>query len=125
MNPLGLAAALVAALAHVAFFGLESVLFMRPTTFGRFGLRTVEDASIVRPWAFNQGFYNLFLAAGAAGGVLAAVAGHTTVGRTLVLFACGCMAIAGVVLVATDRRFAAPALVQVLPPLVVFASLAF
>jgi putative membrane protein len=125
MNPLGLAAAIVAALAHVAFFALESILFMRPSTFGRFGLRSAADAAIARPWAFNQGFYNLFLAAGAAGGVVAIAAGHTTVGRTLVLFACGCMAVAGVILVATDRRFIGPALVQVVPPLVVFASLAF
>ena len=123
MHFLGLAAALVAALAHVSFFALESVLFMRPTTYGRFGLRSAADAAIARPWAFNQGFYNLFLAVGAAGGVVAVIAGQATVGRTLVFFACGCMVLAGVVLVATDRHFVRAGLLQVVPPLLVFASL--
>jgi uncharacterized membrane protein len=57
-------AASVAALVHVWFFALESVLIERPTVFRRFGLRSPEDAAIVRPMAFNQGFYNLFLAIG-------------------------------------------------------------
>ena len=56
--------AAAAALIHVWFFALESVLFSRPTVFRRFGLRSAEDAAIVRPMAFNQGFYNLFLALG-------------------------------------------------------------
>ncbi len=50
-------AALAAALVHVWFFALESVLFERPTVFRRFGLRSAEEAAVVRPMAFNQGFY--------------------------------------------------------------------
>lgn len=123
MHPLGQVAALAAALAHVSFFLLESVWFMRPRTYGRFGLSSTQQAALVRPFAFNQGFYNLFLALGAAGGVIAIGLGYEVAGRTLVLFACGSMALAGAVLVSTDRRFLRPALVQAVPPLVVFATL--
>ena len=55
----------LAALLHVLFFVMESVLFMRPDVHRRFGLRTREEAELVRPMAYNQGFYNLFLAIGA------------------------------------------------------------
>jgi len=41
-------AAGAAALIHLWFFALESVLFSRPTVFRRFGLRSAEDAAIVR-----------------------------------------------------------------------------
>ena len=61
----GLAAAL-----HVLFFVMESVVFMRPEVHRRFGLRTREEAELVRPMAYNQGFYNLFLAVGAVVGMV-------------------------------------------------------
>ena len=60
--------ALAAAL-HVLFFAMESVLFMRPAVHRRFGVSR-EHAEVVRPMAFNQGFYNLFLAVGLATVVL-------------------------------------------------------
>jgi putative membrane protein len=111
-------AAAIAAIIHVCFFGLESLLFERPTVFRRFGLRSAEDAAIVRPMAFNQGFYNLFLAAGITGGLLLIAGGQATAGRAIVLFACACMVGAGIVLLATNRRFLAAAALQAGPPLV-------
>jgi putative membrane protein len=68
--------------------------------------------------AFNQGFYNLFLALGIAGGLLLVVTGNAVTGRPIVLFSCACMVGAGVVLVATNRRFAPAAAIQAAPPLV-------
>ena len=68
MHVIAVVAALVAAAIHVWFFVLESVQFTRPTVFARFGIRSAEDAAIVRPMAFNQGFYNLFLAIGIVAG---------------------------------------------------------
>ena len=121
MNVVGQVAAGVAALVHVLFFALESVWFSRPAVYKRF-LVAPQEVEAVRPMAFNQGFYNLFLAVGVVGGLIAASTGSPTVGRTLILFACGCMALAGVVLISTDRRFARAALVQILPPAVVFAA---
>ena len=110
----GLAAAL-----HVLFFVMESVLFMRPEVHRRFGLRTREEAELVRPMAYNQGFYNLFLSAGAVVGLVWAAGDGSDVGGTAVAaFACAVMLGAAVVLVSTGRRFLPAALVQGLPPLV-------
>ena len=93
-------------LVHVWFFALESLLFARPTVFRRFGIRTAEDAAVVGPMAFNQGFYNLFLAVGVAGGVVLLAIGQVDAGSALALFACASMVGAALVLVATNRRFA-------------------
>ena len=109
----------LAALLHVLFFVMESVLFMRPDVHRRFGLRTREEAELVRPMAYNQGFYNLFLAVGALFGVVwAAGEGADTGGAAVAGFACAVMLGAAVVLVTTSRRFLPAALVQGLPPLV-------
>jgi len=118
MPILAVAAAGLAALVHVWFFALESLLFERPTVFGRFGLRSAEEAAIVRPMAFNQGFYNLFLAAGIVAGLGLTAAGQAVAGQAIVLFACACMVGAAVVLVSTNRRFLTAAAIQAIPPLV-------
>ena len=125
MPPIAQAAALVAAVLHVGFFYLESVVFARPTVWPRFGLATQEQADIVRPIALNQGFYNLFLAGGVLGGLGLIATGNPDVGRAIVLFACLCMAGAGVVLIATDRRLIRAGLLQLLPALlaVLFAAI--
>jgi putative membrane protein len=109
----GLAAAL-----HVLFFVMESVVFMRPDVHRRFGLRTREEAELVRPMAYNQGFYNLFLAVGAVVGLVwAAGDGSDTGGTAVAGFACAVMLGAAVVLVTTGRRFLPAAMVQGVPPL--------
>lgn len=111
-------AASLAAAIHVWFFALESLLFERPTVFRRFGLKSAEEAAVVRPMAFNQGFYNLFLAVGVVVGLALGAAGQDTAGRAIVLFACACMVGAAVVLLATSRRFLRAAAIQAGPPLV-------
>ena len=64
MSPIAQFAALVAALMHVGFFYLESIVWSRPTVWSRFRIASQADADIVRPMALNQGFYNLFLGLG-------------------------------------------------------------
>jgi putative membrane protein len=118
MNPIAALAAIVAALVHVYFFVLESVWFARERVWRRFGLASAEEARVVRSFAFNQGFYNLFLAAGVALGLILVVTGAAEAGRAIVLFACGSMVAAGAVLVLHDRRFLQPAAIQAVPPLV-------
>lgn len=117
MPTLAVLAAVAAALIHVWFFALESLLFERPPVFRRFGLHSAGDAAIVRPMAFNQGFYNLFLAAGIGAGLPLIANGQETAGRAIVLFACACMVGAGIVLLATNRRFLTAAALQGGPPL--------
>jgi putative membrane protein len=48
---------------HVGFMILESLLWTKPSTRKRFGLSEAE-AQTTAKLAFNQGIYNLFLAAG-------------------------------------------------------------
>ena len=115
-------AALLAAAIHVWFFVVESLLFGRPGVAARFGLRTDEQIAAVRPMAFNQGFYNLFLAIGIAAGVAQTAAGADVAGRAVVLFCCLCMLWAGIILLVTSRRFLQAALVQLVPPLVAIVA---
>ncbi len=110
--------ALVAAAFHVLFFYLESVTFRSQATWRRFGLTSQADADTVRPMAFNQGFYNLFLAVGVVVGLGLVAGGATDAGRAIVLFACACMVGAGVVLLLSSRELMRSALIQLVPPLI-------
>ncbi|GAB3942258.1 hypothetical protein GCM10029976_062980 [Kribbella albertanoniae] len=103
----------VAGLFHVAIFVMESLLFRKPSTYQRFLVKDETEMNAARPWAFNQGFYNLFLAAGALGGLIAG----GDKGHAIALFSCACMASAGIVLVASDRRMVQAAATQALPPI--------
>jgi len=119
-----LAAGVLAALAglvHVYIFVLESLRWTHPSTRRAFGT-TAESAAATAPMAYNQGFYNLFLAVGALlGAVLLGPAG--VVGATLVVFACGSMLAAALVLVTSDRSKARAASVQGLFPLLALVAL--
>jgi putative membrane protein len=115
-------AALVAAGFHVLFFVLESITFSQPRVAARFGLTTPEQIAAVRPMAFNQGFYNLFLAIGIVGGLALVASGSVEAGRAIVLFACACMVAAGLVLLASSRRFARSAAIQAVPALIAIAA---
>ena len=97
---------------------MESLWFLRPSVWRRFGLASDADARVVKSWAYNQGFYNLFLAAGVAIGLGLVAAGDAAAGRALVLFACGSMLAAAIVLVLHRRELLGAGLVQGLPPLV-------
>ena len=107
----------IAVLFHVAAFVMESVLFERPAV-QRILLGRQEPAPGARLWAFNQGFYNLFLAAGPAAGLIASYSGHDSVGRALVIYGCAFMAACGVVLFVSDRRLWRGMLGQSAPPLI-------
>ena len=116
-------AAVVAAGFHVLFFVLESITFAQPSVAARFGLSTPEQIAAVRPMAFNQGFYNLFLAIGIVVGLALVVSNSVEAGRAVILFACACMVGAGVVLFASSRRFARSAVIQGLPPLIAIVAM--
>jgi putative membrane protein len=107
----------LAAVLHVVFFVFESLLWTRPEVYGRFGIRSGEQAETIRPMAFNQGFYNLALALGLFVGIvmLGRDGSPGVVGKTLVLFATGCMVVAGVVLASTGRSYWRAASIQLVP----------
>jgi putative membrane protein len=108
----------IAAIIHLAIFAMESVLWSRPGVWRRFGLRSQDDADTVRPMAYNQGFYNLFLAGGAFVGLLLYWTTLRPVGFGLTFFSASCMVLASVVLLTTGRSFLRAALIQGAVPLV-------
>lgn len=99
----------LAALVHVYIFWLEALAF---DTVGRkaFGV-SAEDAALMKPWAYNQGWYNLFLAIGATIGI-AISHSHREAGVALVLLGVGSMLAASLVLITSDPSKARGAVVQ-------------
>ena len=106
--------AAVAALVHVYIFVLESLRWEHPSTRAVFGT-SEEAAAVTRPLAYNQGFYNLFLAIVAAVGIgLAGADRHASI--ALVVAATGSMLGAALVLATSDRSKTRAALVQGVAP---------
>jgi len=127
MNPLVIAGtvfAAIAALIHVYIFVLESVQWSNEATRRVFGVRSAEDAELMRPLAFNQGFYNLFLALGTVTGlVLIAASGIPQAGFGIAIFALLSMVLAAVVLLSSNPKMARAGLLQGLAPLIGVALL--
>jgi putative membrane protein len=95
--------ALVAAVVHLLAFAWETLLFRRPGVHdGVFAIPTA-DVPPVRLWAFNVGFYNLFIACGLVGGVIVWMNGNEAVARALVIYLCIFAFLAGIALFASDR----------------------
>ena len=122
VTKLGTACAALAALVHGVFFLFESVLFTHPAVQERFRVAP-EAAEAIAPFAFNQGFYNLFLAAGIGVGLLLVRRGQAEVGRALVAYVCAVMVGAGLVLLGSVPELALGALIQAGPPGVALACL--
>ncbi len=107
--------AALAVLIHVYIFILETLLWTKESTNRTFGINR-EQAEQTRLFAFNQGFYNLFLAIIAGAGIAFYLMDARAVGSALIAAGAGSMAAAGVVLYFSDRRKLAPALIQLTPP---------
>lgn len=123
----GLVFAALAAAFHVFIFVLESLRWTAPRTRAVFGVASEADALTMKQLAFNQGFYNLFLAITALVGIVLVSAGATTAGLTLVYAGVGMMLAAALVLILSDGSKARAAALQGTFPLlaVVFVSLSF
>ena len=119
----GLVLAGIAAAVHLYIFVLESLAWTGDRARATFGT-TPEQARETRSMAFNQGFYNLFLAVEIAVGILVVAAGGTAVGATLVFVGAWSMVAAGLVLLLSDRSKTRPALIQLTPPLLGIVALA-
>jgi putative membrane protein len=114
----------LAALIHVGFFVMESILFQRPG--GHRILKISEsDHAAVKIWAFNQGFYNLFIAIGTFVGLTLIFKKQFFVAGIMTGF-CGLSMIgAGLVLWFSSPRMRRGALIQIIPPLLGFIFLSF
>ena len=110
--------ALVAALIHLYIFFLESVLWTKPSTMKTFGIRDAKDAETLRAMAFNQGFYNVFLAIGTGIGLVLLGTGFSREGGiAIAMFALASMVLAAIVLVASNPKMLRAALIQGAAPL--------
>lgn len=108
----------VAGLIHVFIFVLESVLWARPSTWKRFGLHSQAEADTMRGMAYNQGFYNVFLALGAGAGLVMMLSPAVRLeGFALSIFALLSMLLASIVLVTSNPKLARAAVTQGLAPL--------
>jgi putative membrane protein len=119
----GLVFAALAAALHVYIFVMESLTWTSPRTRATFGT-TAEEAETTRPLAFNQGFYNLFLAIVTGIGIVAVAMGCTAVGAALIFAGVGSMAAAAVVLLASSPDKARAALTQGTFPVIALVLLA-
>jgi putative membrane protein len=118
MTILAVVFAVGAALLHVYIWVLEAFRWNEPATRKTFGV-SEADAPVLAPMAYNQGFYNLFLAITTIVGV-ALLGEQGDVGRALALAGTGSMLGAALVLVTHDRSMARAAITQgTLPALAV------
>jgi putative membrane protein len=115
----------LAALLHVYIFLMESVWWTRPKIWQRFGLASQADAETTKPLAYNQGFYNLFLAVGAGIGLFLYFGGPQQAGGALILFSTASMFLAAIVLTTTGPGRVKSALTQGTLPLIGFILFLF
>ncbi|WAJ47146.1 DUF1304 domain-containing protein [Mycobacterium sp. Aquia_216] len=118
----GLVFAALAALLHVYIFTMESLTWTSPRTRATFGT-TPEEAETTKLLAFNQGFYNLFLAIVGGIGIAEVATGHRAVGAALVFAGIGSMAAAAVVLLVSAPGKARAAVTQGAFPLIAIVLL--
>ncbi len=118
----GLTFAALAAVLHVYIFALESLSWTSPRTRAVFGT-TAEEAETTKALAFNQGFYNLFLAIVTVVGICAVSLDHNAVGLALIFAGVGSMLAAALVLLTSSPDKARAAVVQGAFPAVAVALL--
>jgi len=111
------AAASLAALVHVVIFCMESLWWLTPGVRQRFH-QSPERAEATRLFAFNQGFYNLFLAIGTVAGLVFVGLGYPGAGFVLIYWNCLSMVGAALVLVSSAPAMHRAAVIQGAAPLV-------
>lgn len=118
---LGMIAAFLAATLHVVIFYIESFAWTT-RALSVFGMDR-ESAEATKEMAFNQGFYNLFLAIEAFAGMTVYFLASRPVGLTLALFGVGSMLAAALLLFVTSPNKRSAAIKQGFLPLIAVAAL--
>jgi putative membrane protein len=101
MNAIAQAAALLAALIHIAVSPLECFLIDRPAV-QRFLRIQAKNISDIRLWAFAIGAHNLVVGLGTILGLVILHTGDEVVGKTLVLAGCVFMFLGGPIMALAD-----------------------
>jgi putative membrane protein len=115
----------LAGLLHVYIFLMESAWWTRPKIWRRFGLTSQADADTTRALAYNQGFYNLFLAVGSILGLFVYFGGLEQAGAALIFLSTASMFLAALVLLSTGPDKLKSALTQGTLPLIGFILFLF
>ena len=116
--------AALAALLHVYIFWMESLAWDGPAARKTFGPASTAEVETTRPFAYNQGFYNLFLAIATIIGIVFVLVNTSAVGPALILVGTGSMLAAALVLFASSPDKRAAAIKQgTLPLLAVIATI--
>ncbi|UUO04182.1 DUF1304 domain-containing protein [Mycolicibacterium novocastrense] len=123
MGFVGLFFAGLAALLHIYIWVMESLTWTSARTRATFGL-TEEEALATKELAFNQGFYNLFLAVITLAGIVIGAIGYNWVGIALIFAGVGSMLAAALVLLLSSPDKAKAAVTQGIFPLVAIVLLA-
>jgi putative membrane protein len=113
----GLIFAGLAALLHVYIFVMESLTWTSARTRATFGI-TEEEAQATKELAFNQGFYNLFLAIVTVVGIVIGGFGYHAAACALIFAGTGSMLAAAVVLLVSSPDKARAAITQGIFPLI-------
>ena len=101
MNAVAQAAALLAALIHIAVSPMECFLIDRPAV-QRFLRIQAKNISDIRLWAFAIGAHNLVVGLGTILGLVIVYTGDEVVGKTLVLAGCVFMFLGGPIMALAD-----------------------
>ena len=117
----GVIFALGAAVLHVVIFYLESFAWTSDGALKAFNM-TKEEAENTQEMAFNQGFYNLFLAIEVFVGVFL-MATRNPAGKVLVIFAVCSMAFAAILLYVTSPDKRSTAIKQAIFPIMALCNL--
>ncbi|KUI42275.1 epimerase [Mycobacterium sp. IS-1590] len=123
MGFVGLFFAGLAALLHIYIWVMESLTWTSARTRATFGL-TEEEALATKELAFNQGFYNLFLAIVTLAGIVIGAIGYNWVGIALIFAGVGSMLAAALVLLVSSPDKAKAAVTQGIFPLIAIVLLA-
>ncbi|WP_061960574.1 DUF1304 domain-containing protein [Demequina flava] len=104
--------AALAALLHVYIFWMESFAWEQASTRAVFGTGSVENARATKDLAYNQGFYNLFLALITLVGLALMWAGQDAPGAALIFAGAGSMLAAAIVLTISGKKYRGAAIKQ-------------
>ncbi len=118
----GLSFAGLAALLHVYIWVMESLTWTSARTRATFGI-SEEEALATKELAFNQGFYNLFLAIVTIAGIVIGAFEYYSVGLALIFAGTGSMLAAALVLLLSSPDKARAAITQGILPLIAIVLL--
>ena len=112
----------LAALLHVYIWVMESLTWTSARTRATFGI-SEEEALATKELAFNQGFYNLFLAIVTIAGIVIGAFEYYSVGLALIFAGTGSMLAAALVLLLSSPDKARAAITQGILPLIAIVLL--